>query len=674
VPIDRAATLRKAEKLLRQGKLEQSLAEYLRVLEDQPADWTTANLVGDLYARMGQVDRAAEQYMRIGDNLKAHGLASKAIALYKKVLRMSPNHERALLQAAEVSAAQGLIADARTYLNAASERYRGRGHERGMAEIKMRLGALDPSDYPARLTAARARGVAGDAPGAIQAFRDVASDLAAGNRTQEAADVLREAIAFNPRDLGVRDQLLEVQLGAGDIEAALAWASAPGHFLAISARFERGDDSNRAITVLNQGLSLQPGDVGLMARLALLLVARGDLLGAAQFLTPETGVRDAPLLLAVASALLEVGNFEEGVSFATRGLEQDPSRVHDVVHLACKVGGASRDVGRHLVGLAVSRALSKGDAPAAARALEEFLAGLPDDVPSLMRLVEVCAQGGLEADVYRAQGRLADAYLTLGALADARLVAEDLLMRASWDRSNEDRLRRVLEASGEQRPEAAIAALRERHALHAELKTVGASVPDGAGGLAAGAQSPRSGAARQRETGHEVDLSALLDEINLPSFEVAAPGVALTREELAGALGERRDRASKGRRPDAASQHYSRGKAFYDAGQLDQAVEALREASRTPAVRFGAASLLGTIYRQQGRVAEAIEWLERAAEAQPPSPQSHHGLLYDLADALESSGETARALAVCLELQADAGSYRDVAARIQRLTRLQAGR
>ena len=37
------------------------------------------------------------------------------------------------------------------------------------------------------------------------------------------------------------------------------------------------------------------------------------------------------------------------------------------------------------------------------------------------------------------------------------------------------------------------------------------------------------------------------------------------------------------------------------------------------------------------------------------------------------AGEIARALVVCMELQADAGSYRDVAERIDRLTKVQAG-
>jgi hypothetical protein len=44
--------------------------------------------------------------------------------------------------------------------------------------------------------------------------------------------------------------------------------------------------------------------------------------------------------------------------------------------------------------------------------------------------------------------------------------------------------------------------------------------------------------------------------------------------------------------------------------------------------------------------------------------------MYDLADTLQRSGEGARALAVLLELQADAGQYRDVASRIERLSRL----
>jgi hypothetical protein len=48
-------------------------------------------------------------------------------------------------------------------------------------------------------------------------------------------------------------------------------------------------------------------------------------------------------------------------------------------------------------------------------------------------------------------------------------------------------------------------------------------------------------------------------------------------------------------------------------------------------------------------------------------------LLYDLGVTLEEAGESARALAVFLELQADAGDYRDVGPRVDRLSRVQTG-
>jgi hypothetical protein len=70
--------------------------------------------------------------------------------------------------------------------------------------------------------------------------------------------------------------------------------------------------------------------------------------------------------------------------------------------------------------------------------------------------------------------------------------------------------------------------------------------------------------------------------------------------------------------------------------------------------------------------AEAISWFERAAEAPAPTADALHEVLYDFAGVLEARGEIARALVVGLELQADAGAYRDIAERVERLSKVQA--
>ena len=92
-----------------------------------------------------------------------------------------------------------------------------------------------------------------------------------------------------------------------------------------------------------------------------------------------------------------------------------------------------------------------------------------------------------------------------------------------------------------------------------------------------------------------------------------------------------------------------------------------------PTYRFEAGSLLGRLYQKKGDLRSAAEWLERAAEAPAPSVSEGRDLLYDLGTVLETLGETARALAVFLELQTDAGEYRDVPAHVERLTRVQSG-
>jgi lipopolysaccharide biosynthesis regulator YciM len=105
----------------------------------------------------------------------------------------------------------------------------------------------------------------------------------------------------------------------------------------------------------------------------------------------------------------------------------------------------------------------------------------------------------------------------------------------------------------------------------------------------------------------------------------------------------------------------------------DQAVASLEIASRAARFRFEASTLLGRIYRDRGSNVQAIEWLERAAEAPAPNAEAGRALLYDLGTLLEAAGEVSRALAIFLELQAEVGEYRDAADRIGRLSRVETG-
>ena len=152
--LDREDTLKKAEKLLRQGRLDAAIAEYLRVVED-PRDWNTANALGDLYARGGQTDKAAAQYARIADHLMRRGLLSESRRALQEAPQGQSGRRGDATAAGRDLGEAGAAADAKNYFNAVATKRRGRGDRAGTAEIVIRLGSLDPADIDARMAAAR---------------------------------------------------------------------------------------------------------------------------------------------------------------------------------------------------------------------------------------------------------------------------------------------------------------------------------------------------------------------------------------------------------------------------------------------------------------------------------------------------------------------------------------
>ena len=105
---------------------------------------------------------------------------------------------------------------------------------------------------------------------------------------------------------------------------------------------------------------------------------------------------------------------------------------------------------------------------------------------------------------------------------------------------------------------------------------------------------------------------------------------------------------------------------------VEDAISALELAARSPRQRFDAASMLGRLHLEQQQTGKAVEWFERAAEAPAPTPDAGRALLYDLASTLEPRAR-ARGRSRCLSSsRRSRGGYRDVAARIDQLSKVQA--
>ncbi len=643
---DRDDALKKAEKLLRQGKLDGAIAEYVRVVEEQPRDWTTTNTLGDLYARAGQQEKAAAMYARIAEHLTNEGFYPKAAALYKKILKIRPGDEASLLNLAEISAKQGLLADAKSHFAAVAERRRIRGDQRGAEQIALRLGTIDPADIEARLTAARLLERQGDQAAAAARYRELHADLLEKGRAEEAIDALRASVLLNPQDTAARAELARAAVAARDYEEARA------------------------------------------------------------YLDRETAGSDPALLVALANLELRSGSFDRARELLADLIAIDRDMRHQVVELAWSLADAAPRAAFVCIDIAVDASLAVEDHAGTASVLQEFVTRVPNHIAALLKLVEVCVDGGLEATMYEVQAQLADAYLARGQAVEARVIAEDLVAREPWERGHIDRFRRALMMLKVSDPDTLIAERLSGHApftatdpfahgfppeaIPAAVRPPPPSAESTAGATAAAdppsnlKASPQAAApappARVVPVGTaaaaagdpgEIDLTRILGDLQETPTMTTAPDTS--RQSLEDVFQDFRDEVSRQSGVEEAAQQLKLALTYLEIGMTEEAIAALTAAARSPRQRFEAAAILGRLYRERNDIPKAIEWLERASEAPAPGVDQGRSLLYDLGTLLEGTGETARALAVLMELQADAGDYRDVSARVDRLARVQTG-
>src|SRR5580692_10711014 len=99
-----------AEKYVQQGKMQNAINEYEKVLKADPKDLTVMNTVGDLYSRLGQTDKALQNFKNVGDAYASQGFTVKAIAMYKKLSKLKPSVDT-VLRLAELFTQQGLFND-----------------------------------------------------------------------------------------------------------------------------------------------------------------------------------------------------------------------------------------------------------------------------------------------------------------------------------------------------------------------------------------------------------------------------------------------------------------------------------------------------------------------------------------------------------------------------------
>ena len=148
-------------------------------------------------------------------------------------------------------------------------------------------------------------------------------------------------------------------------------------------------------------------------------------------------------------------------------LALEPRRRDEIIALGWARYESNQDAGFVCIDAAVDAAIAASEFQAAAGLLQAFIDRVPAHIPALLKLVEVCVDGGLETAMYETQARLTDAYLATSQPAEARVIAEDLVAREPWEPAHIERFRQALVMLRVPEPDTVIAQrLNGRDSIH----------------------------------------------------------------------------------------------------------------------------------------------------------------------------------------------------------------
>ena len=317
-----------------------------------------------------------------------------------------------------ISARQGLLVDARANFHGAG---RAAGALAGTRAEKPKCASgsaistapISKRDWPARAhassSAMRER--------RSSASKQYAADLKDKGKDADALRLLTEAAQIDPDDMSLRQLLRGGPYRARRLRCGHAsLRRAPNELQDVADGAVAAGPRRRGHQRCSRALPMRIRPMRRFAPdMVKRLVARGDVTALARCSHPMSRAAIPSCCGCSPKWSCATGTSPKARRCWSRMLADDPRRRDALVILGCSVAEVNADAGYECIEVAARTAIAADEWGSAAAALNEFVNRVPNHIPALMRLVEICVDGGLEATMHSAQAQLADAYLTVGA-------------------------------------------------------------------------------------------------------------------------------------------------------------------------------------------------------------------------------------------------------------------
>ncbi len=665
---DKAKAMRSAEKYVAQGKIRQAIAEYRAVVDNDPRDIATLNMLGDLYVKASEKRDAVNCYMQVADHYNKQGFAQKAIAVYNKISRIQPDSIDVSAKLAELHKVKGSLAEARSHYTMLAEHYQKQGRRLEALAMYKQIALLDPNNTDVCINLADSYLREGQKDDAVEAFAEAGARFSRLSRHEDAIRALMKGYDIRQTDLRILNGLVKAQTALGRAGKAVSLLeeileNEPYNREVLFLLIECCIDSQNAAGAEKAVIKLvetEPANYPKFLDLIRIYLNVNDAASAARILTMS------------AEYLLAGGQSEECGQWINEILERDPNQLAGL-RLLYRYNSWLND--ENGIRLALERlyatASSQDSVEDERTALKQLVTVRPHETRYRDRLAEIREQYGPDED-----GSDEAAIVSANEGDGERSTEFDLHPATGIEGNSEVIDAHVVETV----QEAVIAANADTPTLsHAdeekiqkELESITFYIENDYNELA-----EKALAELVNEFGDREEFARLRAMIGAELPAEAETEIVVEECVAANAIGIDEIRSEFGLDENPTGDHsdydthYHMAVAYQEMGLMEDAIREYQDAANmiTPndGTRryFQCANLLGHCFLENGMAHHAITWFARALDTKELSKEEYHGLWYELAAAHEANGDDDEAATLFERIYAENVDFRDVATRVR---------
>ena len=268
---DKGKVLQTANQLAAKGQFDKAIAEWKKLLTDSSNDGSVHNNIGDLHIKRNAVAEAIEAYLLAGGAFHASGSALKAIAVYKKILKLDPSRYSVYQQLGDLNSERGLVNNAVSDYLTLSKLYLKDGRTREALAVYRKIVDLDPTNLIARQRLAELCLQENFRDDAVKAYFHLGKECVAQDQIEQATKAYKTILKIDPRNAKAERLLKDPKTALQEVQVELSrrvgGSESP---LEQAQRQIEAGEFDQAETVLSDLLGAQPGDPEVCRLLAML--------------------------------------------------------------------------------------------------------------------------------------------------------------------------------------------------------------------------------------------------------------------------------------------------------------------------------------------------------------------------------------------------------------------